>query len=434
MTNELVLADTGGAERIRIGEIEETSTPATGKPGVNPGSAAVISADYWGIRIKNALGANVVEIGREGAHQVQQAVTPPTSDLAIGGGGAVGELLLRDQDQHEVFRISAATGAISAGSNNKDGSLRLKDSSGKDAMLLDAKDRSISIRDASGNELLSVNTDAVKGTAGLMVGVHKVGGTPGWVAIRDQGGNDSIYLDGKDALISVRDSAGQEMFGFNPGAVKGTAGLMVGVYGANGDTPGWIAIRNTGGKDSIYLDGGKSQISIRDQAGNESIRIDGNDADIWLRNTIHIDGGNGDIVLQNADCAEEFEFAPGADIDAGSVVVIDDKGRLEMSRRPYDRTVAGVVSGAGDCRPALVLDRKPGQSDRVPVALLGKVYCKVDARCAAVQVGDLLTTSSTPGHAMKATDPTKAFGAVLGKALRRLDTDTGMIPVLVALQ
>jgi hypothetical protein len=35
---------------------------------------------------------------------------------------------------------------------------------------------------------------------------------------------------------------------------------------------------------------------------------------------------------------------------------------------------------------------------------------------------------------MKATDPAKAFGAVLGKALRSLASGQGQIPILVALQ
>jgi len=65
---------------------------------------------------------------------------------------------------------------------------------------------------------------------------------------------------------------------------------------------------------------------------------------------------------------------------------------------------------------------------------MGKVYCKVDAQYSAIGVGDLLTTSETPGHAMKAIDPLKAFGAVIGKALRPLQSGQGTIPVLVALQ
>ena len=68
------------------------------------------------------------------------------------------------------------------------------------------------------------------------------------------------------------------------------------------------------------------------------------------------------------------------------------------------------------------------------MALIGKVHCKVDARYSPIEVGDLLTTSPTPGHAMRATDPLKAFGAVLGKALHGLARGQGLLPILVSLQ
>jgi len=70
----------------------------------------------------------------------------------------------------------------------------------------------------------------------------------------------------------------------------------------------------------------------------------------------------------------------------------------------------------------------------VAVALVGKVYCKADAQYSPIGVGDLLTTSETPGHAMKAVEPAKAFGSIIGKALRTLQAGKGLIPILVALQ
>jgi hypothetical protein len=142
----------------------------------------------------------------------------------------------------------------------------------------------------------------------------------------------------------------------------------------------------------------------------------------------------GDVILTNADCAEDFDVAETAVADPGTVMVLGEAGRLEHSQRAYDKRVAGVISGAGDYRPAIVLDRQPPASDRKAIALVGKVYCKVDASDAPIEVGDLLTTSATPGHAMKASDPSRAFGAVIGKALRPLDGGLGLIPVLIALQ
>jgi hypothetical protein len=62
------------------------------------------------------------------------------------------------------------------------------------------------------------------------------------------------------------------------------------------------------------------------------------------------------------------------------------------------------------------------------------VWCLVDADRGAIKTGDLLTTSSTPGHAMKVADSTRAFGAVLGKALSELPSGRGLVQILVALQ
>jgi hypothetical protein len=94
-----------------------------------------------------------------------------------------------------------------------------------------------------------------------------------------------------------------------------------------------------------------------------------------------------------------------------------------------------VLSGAGDCRPGLVLGRGPGEGAlRLPIALVGKTFCRADATNAPIRVGDLLTTSAMRGHAMRATDARRAFGATIGKALRPLDGGTGLVPILVALQ
>jgi hypothetical protein len=141
-----------------------------------------------------------------------------------------------------------------------------------------------------------------------------------------------------------------------------------------------------------------------------------------------------DIILTNADCAEEFDVAEAAEVEPGTVMVLDRDGALQPSQQAYDKKVAGVISGAGDYKPGLILDKKESSEGRMPVALVGKVYCKVDADYAPIEMGDLLTTSPTLGHAMKADDPFKAFGAVIGKALRPLEAGQGLIPILVALQ
>jgi hypothetical protein len=143
---------------------------------------------------------------------------------------------------------------------------------------------------------------------------------------------------------------------------------------------------------------------------------------------------SGDVLLTGADCAEEFDSAGNLPSDPGTVMVIDEGGALRESCDPYDKKVAGVVSGGGDYKHALLLDKRSSDECRVSLALVGKVYCKVDAQYSPIGVGDLLTTSPTAGHAMKATDPVKAFGCVIGKALRRLEQGCALIPILIALQ
>jgi cytoskeletal protein CcmA (bactofilin family) len=141
-----------------------------------------------------------------------------------------------------------------------------------------------------------------------------------------------------------------------------------------------------------------------------------------------------DVILSGADCAEEFDIANAAELEPGTVVVFDDTAALVVCSEAYDKRAAGVISGAGDYRPGVILDRRASQDNRAPVALVGKVFCKVDATYAAIEIGDLLTTSPTPGCAMKASDQQKSFGAVIGKALSGKSSGLGLLPILVALQ
>jgi hypothetical protein len=143
----------------------------------------------------------------------------------------------------------------------------------------------------------------------------------------------------------------------------------------------------------------------------------------------------GDILLvAAADLAEQFDISGGLKIDPGTVVVIDGADSVKPSNRPYDRKVAGVVSGGGSYRPGILLDAQDRETTRQPLALVGKVFCKVDASYAPIDIGDLLTTSPTVGHAMKVTDAARSVGAVIGKAMANLQEGVGLVPILVTLQ
>ena len=140
-------------------------------------------------------------------------------------------------------------------------------------------------------------------------------------------------------------------------------------------------------------------------------------------------------ILGGADFAEPFEVQEGK-VEEGSVVVIDAQtpGRLRLSREAYDKRVAGVVSGANGVRPGITLKQEGVLEHGEMVALTGRVYVKATAVNGAIEPGDMVTTSDTPGHAMKATDAQRRQGAVLGKAMSGLKGGRGMVLVLVTLQ
>jgi hypothetical protein len=225
-------------------------------------------------------------------------------------------------------------------------------------------------------------------------------------------------------------SGGYGVYGSSPNA-GGTGGLGgIGVYGSGAKYAGQF-------DGSVLVTG---QLGVNHGAAEYAISVIGSSnfiGDISMTGS-HTVGGNvnvtGDVILSGNDCAEDFDVVPDALMGPGTVMVLTENGALQPSQNAYDKKVAGVVSGAGEYRPGLILGRCDSSQERVPLALVGKVYCKVDAQYGPVEIGDLLTTSPTPGHAMRAADSLKAFGAVIGKALRRLETGQAQIPILAALQ
>src|ERR1039457_4625679 len=145
--------------------------------------------------------------------------------------------------------------------------------------------------------------------------------------------------------------------------------------------------------------------------------------------SITIEGG--------ADLAEPFKITSGnIEVPQGAVVVIDElnPGHLKLTDRPYDTRVAGVVSGANGINPGIQMHQEGMLEGGKNVALSGRVYVQADTSNGAIKPGDLLTTSGTPGCAMRVSNHTKAQGAILGKAMTGLKDGNGIVLVLVSLQ
>ena len=172
--------------------------------------------------------------------------------------------------------------------------------------------------------------------------------------------------NGKNAMAYFRDGFKKDVVTIN----AGTGDVVVGGNGKSGD---------------LFLNDANNKTTVHLRSTDALVRVGGNGVDGEVRlvdksnnKKISILASSGDIVLENADCAEDFDTAGSLPVEPGSTLVLDSEGRVRESQEEYDRRVVGVVSGAGALRPAIVLDRRPSSESRAPVAMVGKAFCKVD--------------------------------------------------------
>ncbi|KAF0957391.1 hypothetical protein MLGJGCBP_04759 [Rhodococcus sp. T7] len=344
----------------------------------------------------------------------------------------------------------------------EDHKLILKDGAGNEIGRFDQDGNLIIRREIAGTvaELFQLRFFELFGGRNvfLTVGADEA---PGAVLLLDGNGGQAIGLSGRDATvlvgrsgnggdIRVRDVSGRDVH-----VVNGfEATLTVGTNGNDGD----IFVRGSSGANTISMRGESALLTVgvtgnagdlwvRDESGRPVLDMDSKDASLRIGvagkggnifvtddaevDRIHLDGNNGDIRLMGADLAEELNST--VPVEPGSVLVAVGPDEVAPASKALDRRVIGVASGAGDLQPALRLGSRPGEH-RVPVALVGRVYCMADAVHGAIVPGDLLTTSTTMGHAMRVDDPPSAIGAIVGKALASLSRGTGLIPVLLTQQ
>jgi len=234
--------------------------------------------------------------------------------------------------------------------------------------------------------------------------------------------------------VLVYDSSGfAEVFAvgntnnFVPNSAAGDGGLRV--------NAGHTILFGDAGADRMSIDksgqitvfsSGSNFITGKSGSGINKFRVDGTGKGFF-------DGGT---QTSGADFAESVAVSrTSSRYEPGDLLVVDKNGRrqLALSGRPYSTLVAGIYS----TKPG-VLATPHGMNDHaeneVPLAIVGIVPCKVTAENGRIRAGDLLVSSSTPGYAMKGTNRNRMLGAVVGKALEPLNTDKGIIQVLVTLQ
>ena len=134
-----------------------------------------------------------------------------------------------------------------------------------------------------------------------------------------------------------------------------------------------------------------------------------------------------------AGFVELFEVDEVEYVSPGDILVASDKGGalLSRSRKSYSTSVVGVVSG----NPYISINNSGKEEKVYPVALTGKVLCKVDARNNPVNPGDLIVASDVAGCGMAGRiDSFDKIGSVIGKALERLEDGVDLIPVFITHQ
>ena len=111
------------------------------------------------------------------------------------------------------------------------------------------------------------------------------------------------------------------------------------------------------------------------------------------------------------------------DVVDGSIIVSSERGNV-LSTIPYDGNVLGVVA-----RDAAIVLSSSEVSDGIPVMSNGQTYILVSSLEGTIEKGDLLTTSTIPGVAVKA----ERSGYVLGRALENFEiTDVERIEKIAA--
>ena len=146
----------------------------------------------------------------------------------------------------------------------------------------------------------------------------------------------------------------------------------------------------------------------------------------------------GDVEIDGAVYGAAFETG-AADIaewvpittlaEPGDVIEFDPTASMQyrVAQNACSSLVAGVISTA----PGVTLGTDLDASEKALLALIGIVPVKVTDEGGPIQPGDLLVTSSTPGHAMRWAGPGPCPCSLIGKALEPMTNEQGVVLVLL---
>ncbi|MBZ5570828.1 MAG: hypothetical protein LAO09_02985 [Acidobacteriia bacterium] len=274
---------------------------------------------------------------------------------------------------------------------------------------------------SSGKLGIGIYGDAIS-TTGANVGTMGVTASPDGIGV--EGVNDASSGNNANGVVGLFNGTGGTGNGVSGTTLApqgaGVAGLSTKSIGVSGTTNG------SSGTAGYFDNTAGGNILIGAVNGTHKFRVDGTGKGFF-------DGGT---QTGGADFAESVAIAPGKNQqEPGDLLAVDVMARrqLTLATEPYSTRVAGIYS----TKPGVLATTHPAEeiaANEVPLAIVGIVPCKVSTENGSIEPGDLLVSSSTPGHAMKGTDRSRMLGAVVGKALEPLAEGKGVIQVLVTLQ
>ncbi|MEK7581360.1 MAG: hypothetical protein AAB512_03685 [Patescibacteria group bacterium] len=253
----------------------------------------------------------------------------------------------------------------------------------------------------------TVATGAINGTTRTLVGTYGVSTSTGATA------GASTVTNAYGGFFSAVSETG------------GTTGNSYGVYAmaASGDTnyPFYMGSAPVSSGTAALCWDGTGESPINDCSGTPVADY----AEIYPTET---GSAYGEIVVLGPETVETQYTPINKDSNPEPETVYNIQ-KLIRSSAPYQSNIIGIISNNWGDFTSTGHGSIADQDNPKPVALSGRVPVKVIDENGPIMPGDLLTTSSTPGHAMKA-DPTK--GSTFAKALETFDgPGSGEIMVFV---
>jgi hypothetical protein len=342
----------------------------------------VLHSDGFGVLVEQA--ANGITV-KDAAGNGFQVIRAGNTGLYIQQSGGIGILIDQATNGVSIQNVSGNGFQVANAGNS---GIYVHQSGGA-GILIDQAASGVSIQNASGNGFQVANA----GNSGIYV--HQSGGA-------------GVLIDQAASGVSVQNAAGNGLQVYN----AGDNGLRITKSQNNG-----VDIEEVG--NDFFTAGPQADRKFR-------VSKDGM---VYCEMGFSVLSGYAELVTTESGSADGY--TPG---DVLQISDLKDRA-VVLAKNPYNWKVAGVYIDKygilGSNHP--MGDIKPGE---IPMAVGGIVPCKVSAEVypmgnGPIRRGDILTTSDTPGYAMKATQ--YKAGAILGKAFGDLHNGKGIMDVLVNL-